>query len=238
MTFTIDTERRVRLSPYIFGHNLEHTRSAVGGSGGLSAQMLRNRKFAGKPGKNSGVAAEWRGIGDRAFFQNGGRDCYTRHIGCERMVRRNELQSQSVQNVHGGLCGLAQRDLAVRAGEQYEIRSVTRVSAPVTLAAELTDRSGKTVYARAEYSLVPGDWETCEVVLSPDRDDEEAALHDLTIINDLIRALHRWYRDALPESQVISYTLSTEPASQMMPFGDTFTSSVPIRPVTEKWNTA
>lgn len=176
MTFTIDTERRVRLSPYIFGHNLEHTRSAVGGSGGLSAQMLRNRKFAGKPGKNSGVAAEWRGIGDRAFFQNGGRDCYTRHIGCERMVRRNELQSQSVQNVHGGLCGFAQRDLAVRAGEQYEIRSVTRVSVPVTLAAELTDRSGKTVYARAEYSLVPGDWETHEAVLSPDRDDEEAAL--------------------------------------------------------------
>ena len=46
MTFEIDTGRTMKLSPYVFGHNLEHTRSAVAGSGGLSAQMLRNRKFA------------------------------------------------------------------------------------------------------------------------------------------------------------------------------------------------
>ena len=41
-------------SPYIFGHNLEHTRSAVGR--GLSAQMLMNRKFAGKPQANLGLS--------------------------------------------------------------------------------------------------------------------------------------------------------------------------------------
>ena len=176
MTFEIDIGRRAKLSPYVFGHNLEHTRSAVGGAGGLSAQMLRNRKFAGKPGKNSGVAAEWRGIGDRAFFQNGGRACYTRHIGCERMGRRNELQSQSVQNVHGGLCGLAQDGLCIRAGTRYEIRAVTRCSVPVTLAAELTDRRGTVVYAREEFALTPGDWETHECLLAPFTDDGEAAV--------------------------------------------------------------
>ncbi|MBE6725188.1 MAG: helix-turn-helix domain-containing protein [Ruminococcaceae bacterium] len=176
MTFEIDTGRTMKLSPYVFGHNLEHTRSAVAGSGGLSAQMLRNRKFAGKSGKNSGVAAEWRGIGDRAFFQLGGRPCYTRHIGCERMVRRGELNSQSVQNVHGGLCGLTQRDLAIVSGKRYEIRAVTMCSVPVALAVELTDRKGETVYARAELSLVPGDWETHKVTLDPDTDDSEAAV--------------------------------------------------------------
>jgi len=176
ITFEIDTGRTVKLSPYVFGHNLEHTRSAVAGSGGLSAQMLRNRKFAGMPAKNSGVAAGWIGIGDRTFFQNGGRACYTRHIACERMMRRNELRSQSVQNVHGGPCGLMQRDLSVVSGKRYLIRAVTMCSVPVALSAELTDRKGETLYARAEISLVPGEWETHEVTLVPDTDDGGAAL--------------------------------------------------------------
>ena len=60
-TVFIDAENTEALSPYIFGQNLEHTRAAVGG--GLSAQMLRNRKFCGKPSPY-GIAAEWeRGAG-------------------------------------------------------------------------------------------------------------------------------------------------------------------------------
>ena len=69
MTIFIDAEDTAELSPYLFGHNLEHTRAAVGG--GLSAQMLRNRKFCGKPSPY-GIASEWEGIGDRAFFRPGG----------------------------------------------------------------------------------------------------------------------------------------------------------------------
>ena len=174
MTIRIDTKKREALSPLLFGHNLEHTRSAI--HTGLSAQMLRNRKFAGKPAKNSGVAAEWKGIGDRALFQTGGRACYTTHIGCERMRRRNELQSLSVQNVRGGLCGILQDGLVLKGGVRYEVRVVTRCSVPVTLAAELTDRSGGTVYAHHDLSLVPGDWQTSELLLTPDRDDGEGAV--------------------------------------------------------------
>lgn len=47
-------------------------------------------------------------------------------------------------------------------------------------------------------------------------DDEEAALHDLTIINDLIRALHRWYREHIPSQQlqpVISWERTQPPHS-------------------------
>ena len=48
----IDVTSTAPYSPYIFGMNLEHTRSAV--NGGLSAQMLKNRKFAGKPAATPG----------------------------------------------------------------------------------------------------------------------------------------------------------------------------------------
>ena len=53
----IDVSVKEDFSPYIFGHNLEHTRSAI--HNGLSAQMLQNRKFAGKPAANLGVCAHW-----------------------------------------------------------------------------------------------------------------------------------------------------------------------------------
>ena len=67
---TIDLKNTCDLSPFVFGHNLEHTRAAV--NGGLSAQMIRNRKFAGKPSRNEGVCAEWSGIGEKTLFQQEG----------------------------------------------------------------------------------------------------------------------------------------------------------------------
>lgn len=33
-------------------------------------------------------------------------------------------------------------------------------------------------------------------------EDEEAAMHDLTVINDLIRSLHRWFRANIPHDQL------------------------------------
>ncbi|MBQ6551345.1 MAG: carbohydrate binding domain-containing protein [Lachnospiraceae bacterium] len=162
------------LSPYIFGHNLEHTRSAVGG--GLSAQILKNRKFAGKPSNNRGVAAEWKGFGEHAFFELLPDVHYTRHIGCEKMRRHNELQSQRVQNMKPGDCGLMQQDLSVLSGRTYELRVVTQCSRDLSLKVELTDRTGSVVYAGEELTLSAGDWEITEFTLTPDTDDPEAVL--------------------------------------------------------------
>ncbi|MCR4622986.1 MAG: hypothetical protein K5663_12985 [Clostridiales bacterium] len=172
--FDIDAAGGRELSPFVFGHNLEHTRAAV--NGGLSAQMLRNRKFAGRPARNCGVASEWRGIGERAFFQLSWEDAYTRHIGCEKMHRRNELQAQSVQNMRPGLCGIAQENITVRAGQNYELRAVTKCALPVTLRAEITDRKGEAVYASSALTLIPGEWQTSAFVLTPNMDDDEATL--------------------------------------------------------------
>lgn len=41
----IDLKTTSTVSPHLFGHNLEHTRASI--MDGLSAQMIRNRKFAG-----------------------------------------------------------------------------------------------------------------------------------------------------------------------------------------------
>ena len=51
------------LSPYLFGNNLEHTHSCV--NSGLSAQMLKNRKFTGKPSCYYGCAEKWFAIGEK-----------------------------------------------------------------------------------------------------------------------------------------------------------------------------
>ena len=74
---TIDPNGEAPVSPLLFGHNLEHTRACV--SGGLSAQMLKNRKFAGRPQARLGLAAEWFPIGRRVFYRND-RDPYVRHL--------------------------------------------------------------------------------------------------------------------------------------------------------------
>lgn len=47
-------------------------------------------------------------------------------------------------------------------------------------------------------------------------DDEEAAQHDLKVINDLIRTLHRWYRENVPAQQlqpVVSWARTQPPGS-------------------------
>ena len=172
MRITIDTGYTEPLSERIFGHNLEHTRSAV--NGGLSAQMLRNRKFAGKPSP-TGVAAEWESIGDRAFFRTGG-ESYTRHIGCEKMLRRNELQSLSAQNIRGGTCGIRQTGLYIEGGKAYELHLAAKCFMPVRLTAALTNRDDNNIYAQISFALIPGEWQRFSVKLTPSETDADASV--------------------------------------------------------------
>ena len=172
---TIDLKNTYDLSPFVFGHNLEHTRAAV--NGGLSAQMIRNRKFAGKPSRNEGVCAEWSGIGKKTLFQQEGQH-YTKHIGNPGMQRSNELRSQSVQNLtEGQVAGIFQKGLSLKKGETYEMRTVTRVSSPLTLKVELTDKDGARVYATKSLELKPAeDWVVSEFDLTTSADDKDGCV--------------------------------------------------------------
>ncbi|MBQ6474316.1 MAG: hypothetical protein IJJ33_20210 [Victivallales bacterium] len=108
------------ISPRLFGQNLEHTRAAI--QGGLSAQLLRNRKFAGKPSMD-GVASEWSGYGEQPFFELLPMGTYTRHYSISVMPRRNEVQAQYLQGLDaGGMAGLRQGDLPLRKGQTYRLK--------------------------------------------------------------------------------------------------------------------
>ena len=170
----IDFRVAEEYSPYIFGYNLEHTRSAI--NGGLSAQMLKNRKFAGKPQANLGLAAHWFPIGERTFYLKSDRDAYTKHICLANMYRRNEIGVQVIQNLtEGKTAGMGQHELGLKAGKTYELRMVTRVNKPIHLKVEFTNHSGNRTYASHTLLLAPTqDWTIDEFTLTPSADDAVA----------------------------------------------------------------
>jgi alpha-N-arabinofuranosidase len=160
--------------PRLFGTNLEHTRGSV--YGGLSAQMLRNRKFVGCPTAMEGMAQGWYLIGGRqtyAFFHGS----YTHHNWDHyHMHRQNECNAQGVMNpTDGELCGIGQHEIPLTAGRSYDVAVVAKADTAVTLTAALTDRWGKRVYAKASWDLPAGGaWERYAAVLTPGIDDPDA----------------------------------------------------------------
>lgn len=162
-----------RVSPMLFGANIEHTRSCV--YQGLSAQMLRNRKFAGKPEACSGHAAQWYPIGEKALFLFD--RAYTRHHELYHMKRNHECNAQRIVNAsEGSLCGLGQHELVLQADHTYLFRMVAKASAPVRVTAALTARHGRTTYASCEMLLDSEDWTTCEGRLCCAVSDDDADL--------------------------------------------------------------
>lgn len=167
-------------SPYIFGHNLEHTRACI--YGGLSAQVLRNRKFAGKPSGSDGCAAEWIPVGAKHTLyvldsDNGTHTsvAYTYHkeigeemMGTGKMNRRNECQALDVQLLkENHICGIRQEKLDLRACE-YKLRIIAKASDLVEIRVVLMENdiendiendleNAKTLMYR--FILRPGDWQ-------------------------------------------------------------------------------
>ena len=131
------------VSPYLFGSNLEHTRSCL--YTGLSAQMLRNRKFTGKPTACQGCALEWYPIGERGIFTFD--EPYTRHGEGYHMKRTMECNSLSVFcPVPGETVGLGQHGIAISENREYLFAAVVKSRTGADLSVSLTDRSGQTVY--------------------------------------------------------------------------------------------
>jgi alpha-N-arabinofuranosidase len=106
---------------YIFGQNIEHTRSAV--QGGLSAQLMRNRKFAGKPDRR-GVAMMWDGYGDQAMYDHSSFSC-ARHAAKSRMRRINERHCQVICGLTDkGEAGIRQDKIGIRGGVSHTLKAV------------------------------------------------------------------------------------------------------------------
>ena len=119
----LPTEAARPVPAAIFGQNLEHTRAAL--EGGLSAQLVKNRKFAGKPSRQ-GVAAGWGGYGKRPVFDLL-RHGFTHHAAKSRMFRQNEISSQFVESLDAQAeAGIRQGGIALRGGIGHEFRAALR----------------------------------------------------------------------------------------------------------------
>jgi alpha-N-arabinofuranosidase len=148
------------ISPLLFGANLEYTRYAMWK--GLGAQLLANRSFAakgaegsdsakaGRKGTAQGLAAHWYGIGKPPVsFALDTAEVYTGR------------QSQRIRvPAKGASGGIGQRDIAIQAGTEYEVRVELKADSAVTVAAGLCDGSGQTEYGRQSLRLEKGDWQT------------------------------------------------------------------------------
>jgi alpha-N-arabinofuranosidase len=168
----------------LFGHNLEHTRSAI--FQGLSAQVLRNRKFAGKPAAHSGEAAEWYRIGpENVFISLDPADPYVHNYqaGEDKFYSNtNELNCQVIQNpFNGQIAGIGQHGLALRNGEKYRAMAVLKGRGDILPDAKITiaNSSGKPL-AESSFSLTDHNWGRYEFIF-PIESDEENAAFEITL---------------------------------------------------------
>ena len=169
----------VTASPYLFGHNLEHTRSAV--YGGLSAELLKNRKFSGKPRVVTGQALEWQTIGDGYFTLVGSENfpidesAYTYHVQPKKMKRENEHNNQIIRNHSAGSeVGIKQSALSVLE-KDYQFRIVLKTDSNFPVTISLIGENGD-VYASTTLACNSRDWETYHWQLTCPKADKNACL--------------------------------------------------------------
>ena len=157
---SVSTDRGVKPIPAeLFGQNIEHTRSAV--QGGLSAQLVRNRKFAGKPSR-TGVAMLWESYGTKAFFHQAQGFGVTRHAKRSRMPRRNERGSQVIGCLdENGEAGIRQGGIGLRCGVSHNFRAVVSTMHPVDTPFVLRVAADGKVLVEREFTVNTksrGDW--------------------------------------------------------------------------------
>lgn len=173
LTLRRDDPADLLVSPYLFGCNLEHTRSCI--YTGLSAQMVRNRKFAGKPTACEGCAIEWFPLGERGVFALD--EPYTRHGEGYHMKRTLECNSVGIFNPYcGEAVGMGQHGITISQGQPYLFGMVVKTQESVKFTVSLTDRTGKNVYCCATSVGGGDDWTRLEVELTPQAADSDADL--------------------------------------------------------------
>ncbi len=144
-TIKIDLEKQGNIiSPMLFGHNLEVTRR--GFWGGLSAQMIANRKFAAI---TRGLPKQWNVIGDIGGVYI---DTTTFYAG-RQSLSLNISKKGSVAGIHQ-----QHQIIAVRKGNVYVIRLWVKTNERRSLTIRLYEASGKKLYSK-RFETKGSDWE-------------------------------------------------------------------------------
>lgn len=170
VTVTLDYTASQSISPLLFGDNLEHTRGCI--YGGLSAELLRNRKFVGKPGRY-GCAHEWYTVGEKTVMAFGG--SYTRHADGYKMRRSHERNAQYITSYKPGTAGMGQKDLYLRADTDYQFGIAVKASVETVLTVTLMSHDRK-IYDSKTLTARTEDYSEETLILHVPCEDSEARL--------------------------------------------------------------
>lgn len=158
------------VSPLIFGNNLEHSRNCL--HEGISAQMLENRKFAGKPEVN-GCAKYWKPVGKNTYTalvskDNSFASPYTRHAEDYHMQRMLECNSLKITSFDGSEdCGVCQSELFVEKDKEYTFSIAVKSFYNCNLKISLLKQDGSVLCTKI-ISLEKSDkYEEKELILKP-----------------------------------------------------------------------
>jgi alpha-N-arabinofuranosidase len=173
---TCNTNDRVgAIHPFIYGHFIEHLAECI--YGGLWAEMLQNRKFAGNDQPPKGrVTAEQYGIVYPWYAVNRTPQVRYTH---DNTVYYNGLQSQRIdlQQADGQPHGIAQGNIALQKGRTYDVRLVLSQSGMAGPLRVSLGKGGRT-YAEHVIPAVAPQWrsETFSLVASEDDPEAEFAI--------------------------------------------------------------
>lgn len=160
------------VSPLLFGNNLEHTRKSI--YGGLSAELIKNRKFCGKP-LQSGRAAEWYGIGERVYYSF--TNPYTKHIEPEKMRRMNEGWAQSVYNIYNMPdCGIGQHRIYIGQGKGYTFELVAKAAQDTQLNVSIASADSAVCCFSAVLNIKKGEWQSFKCAFTAENGCKNADL--------------------------------------------------------------
>lgn len=158
------------LSPLYFGDNLEHTRGCI--YTGLSAQMLKNRKFASLPQRN-GCPMDWDLLG--GFCAIPWEHTYTRHYEGYFMKRSHESHDLVITGYGEGTYGIAQSGLFLRKGDTYEFTMAAKAFRPLTARVALLAPDGS-ILAEEKVFVENTDFASLNLVFIPTADTENGRI--------------------------------------------------------------
>ena len=170
VTVEFHMDSRKTLSPLYFGDNLEHTRDCI--NSGLSAQMLKNRKFAALPQRN-GCPVDWDWLG--GYCSIPWENPYTRHYEGYFMKRAHESHDLVITGFGGGVSGIGQSGLFLRSGEAYEFTMVAKAFRPLTVKVALLAHDGS-ILAEETVPVENAGFVSYDLVFTPPADTENGRI--------------------------------------------------------------
>ena len=177
----IDVRKKAGEIPALwFGHNLEHTRGTM--FEGLCAELIRNRKFVGSPGRD-GVAHRWYRIGPPGclFLLERPRDKwgmygepYTRHFDPNVQGAMQRQRIQCFEGAGGG--GIGQGGIHLTGGRTYEGRAVMLSDRPLRVRIRICGEDRSDAHFEATVTVDTDKWTEHPFSFASPATDENARI--------------------------------------------------------------